>query len=180
MNHSPQQITKLLIEWGNEDQAALDQLMPLVYAELHRMAMRYMKQQNRDHILQTTALIHQAYVRLIGDCVKNWENRAHCFGAAKAMRHILIDHARSYLAAKRGGGMRPIPLNEAMVISGGRIAEIVALDDALTHLAELDSRQSQIVELRYFGGLSVEETAETLKVSPETVLRDWRAAKAWP
>jgi RNA polymerase sigma-70 factor, ECF subfamily len=176
----PQQITNLLIEWGNGDQSALDQLLPLVYAELHRMALRYMKQQNPSHTLQTTALIHEAYIRLVKDSDKKWQNRAQFFGiAAKAMRHILIDHARSTHAVKRGGETCIIPLDEAIAISSERKAEIIALDDALTRLAELNARQSQVVELRYFGGLSVEETADTLKVSPETVMRDWRAAKAW-
>jgi len=154
--------------------------MPLVYAELRRMARRYMSMQNRGHTLQATALIHEAYVRLIGDSDKQWANRAHFFGvAAKSMRHVLVDHARSHRTAKRGGPRSALPLDEAAVISGERREEILALDDALTDLAKLNARQSSVVELRYFGGLSVEETAEALHVSPETVMRDWRAAKAW-
>jgi len=177
---APQRVTKLLIDWRNGDQSALDQLMPLVYSELHRMATRYMNQQKRDHTLQTTALIHEAFIRLVGNSGKKWENRAQFFGvAAKAMRHVLIDHARASHAAKRGGERHAIPLDEAILISDERMADFVALDDALTDLAKLNPRQSEVIELRYFGGLSVEETAQILKTSPETVMRDWRAAKAW-
>jgi RNA polymerase sigma-70 factor (ECF subfamily) len=176
----PQEVTQLLVEWGKGNEAALDQLMPLVYAELRRIARLYMGMQNPGHTLQATALIHEAYVRLIGDSDKQWANRAHFFGvAAKSMRHVLVDYARAQRAAKRGGPRSTLPLDEALVISGERREEILALDDALTDLAKLNARQSSVVELRYFGGLSVEETAEALHVSPETVMRDWRAAKAW-
>lgn len=154
--------------------------MPLVYTELHRMARRYMSQQNPSHTLQTTALIHEAYVRLANDPSRHFENRAHFFGvAAKAMRHVLVDYARGTQSAKRGGGQVMESLEEALVVSGERAAEIVALDDALQELAKLHPRQADVVEMRFFGGMSVEETAEMLKVSPETVARDWRAAKAW-
>ena len=161
--------------------AALDQLTPLVYAELHRMASRYMGMQNPAHTLQTTALIHEAYIRLAGDSDRHWENRGHFFGvAAKSMRHVLVDHARARQATRRGGDdKRVVALEEAIPISGERIAEIVALDDALTDLAKLNPRQCEVVELKYFAGLSVKETAEMLNVSPETVMRDWRAAKSW-
>jgi RNA polymerase sigma factor (TIGR02999 family) len=176
----PQEVTQLLVELGKGNDAALDQLLPLVYAELRRMARRYMGMQNPGHTLQPTALIHEAYVRLIGNSDKQWVNRAHFFGvAAKSMRHVLVDHARAHRTAKRGGQRPAVPLEEAIVISGERREEILALDDALTDLAKLNPRQSSVVELRYFGGLSVEETAEALHVSPETVMRDWRAAKAW-
>src|SRR5579864_7814602 len=180
MTPVPHHITQLLNEWGNGDQAALDRLMPLVYAELRRMARRHMNQQRPGHTLQTTALIHEAYMRLAGDSAKQWDNRAHFFGvAAKAMRCVLVDHARSRRSAKRGGAVRPVTLDEGIHTSGERIAGLIALDDALTDLDKLHPRQSQVVELRFFAGLSVEETAAILKVSPETVMRDWRAAKAW-
>jgi RNA polymerase sigma factor (TIGR02999 family) len=177
----PQEVTQLLVEWGKGNQAALDELMPLVYAELRRMAGRYMGMQTPGHTMQATALIHEAYIRLAGDSPKQWENRAHFFGAAaKAMRHVLVDYARAHLTKRRGGNdYRVVALDEAMVVCGERLAEIVALDDALTDLSNLSPRQSQVVELRYFGGLNVEETAEALKVSSETVMRDWRAAKSW-
>ncbi|MFL6448698.1 MAG: sigma-70 family RNA polymerase sigma factor [Bryobacteraceae bacterium] len=177
---SPSEVTQLLLEYGRGNQAALDQLMPLVYAELHRMASRYMSRQNPAHTLQATALIHEAYVRLAANSTKDWENRAHFFGiAAKSMRHVLVDHARAHHRAKRGGEKHTVPLDEGVVVSGERLAEIVALDDALTDLSKLHPRQSEVVELKYFGGLSLEETAQVLKVSPETVTRHWRAAKAW-
>jgi len=180
MTSSPHQVTRLLQEWGNGNQAALEQLMPLVYEELRKMARRHMQQQNPDHTLQTTALIHEAYLRLAGDSAKQWKNREHFFGvAAKAMRHVLVDHARARHAAKRGGAVQVVSLDEAIATSPGRMAGLIALDEALKDLAKLHPRQSEVVELRFFGGLSVDETAEVLKVSPETVALDWRAAKAW-
>ena len=180
MASTPQQVTQLLAEWGNGNQAALDRLMPIVYAELHKMAKRHMNQQRPGHTLQTTALVHEAFFKLVGESGKQWENRAHFFGvAAQAMRHVLVDYARSAHAQKRGGAQRPVALDDAMTISTGRLAEVIALDDCLTALAKLHPRQSEVISLRYFGGLSVEETAQVLKVSPETVMRDWRAAKAW-
>jgi RNA polymerase sigma-70 factor, ECF subfamily len=180
MTLSPHRVTQLLYEWGNGNQAALEQLMPLVYAELHKMARRHMQQQNPGHTLQTTALIHEAYLRLAGDSAKHLKNRAHFFGvAAKAMRHVLVDHARAKHAGKRGGAMRVVPLDERVGTSGERMAGLIALDEALTDLAKLHPRQSEVIELRFFGGLSVDETAEILRVSPETVMLDWRAAKAW-
>jgi RNA polymerase sigma factor (TIGR02999 family) len=180
MTPSTQRVTQLLIEWGNGNHAALEELVPLVYAELHKMARRYMNQQNPQHTLQTTALIHEAYLRLAGDSAKQWQNRAHFFGvAAKAMRHVLVDHARTSNAVKRGGAVRALRLDEDIDTSGERMGQLIALDDALTDLAKLHPRQSEVIELRFFGGLSVEETSELLKVSPETVMRDWRIAKAW-
>jgi RNA polymerase sigma-70 factor (ECF subfamily) len=176
----PLEVTQLLVEWGKGNQAALEELMPLVYAELRRMAGRYMGMQTPGHTMQATALIHEAYIRLAGDSPKQWENRAHFFGAAaKAMRHVLVDYARAHQTKRRGGeGYRVVALDEAIVCSK-RLAEIVALDDASTDLSNLSPRQSQVVELRYFGGLNVEEAAEALKVSPGTVVRDWCAAKSW-
>ena len=180
MTPAPQHITQLLNQWSNGDQAALDRLMPLVYAKLRRMARRHMNQQRPGHTLQTTALIHEAYMRLAGDSGKQWENRTHFFGvAAKAMRCVLVDHARSRRSGKRGGAVRPVTLDEGIHTSGERMAGLIALDDALTDLAKLHPRQCQVIELRFFAGLSVEETAAILKVSPDTVMRDWRAAKAW-
>ena len=177
---SPQSISLLLQRWSNGDEGALEQLMPLVYAELRRMARRYMGQQPSSHTLQTTALIHEAYLRLAGQEEKRWENRAHFFGvAAQAMRHILVDYARARNTGKRGGEARTVSLEEAAIVSKERAAGLVALDDALAELAQLSPRQGRVVELRYFGGLSVEETAEVLKVSLDTVTRDWSQAKAW-
>jgi RNA polymerase sigma factor (TIGR02999 family) len=153
--------------------------MPLVYEELRHIARRQMRRQRAGHTLQTTALIHEAYVRLVGESDVHWQNRAHFFGvAAKAMRHILVDHARSRHAAKRGGAAQRVTLDEAAVISA-QPAELVALDDALRSLAGLDPRKGQVVELKYFGGLTVDEIAKVLRVSPETVARDWRLARAW-
>jgi RNA polymerase sigma factor (TIGR02999 family) len=173
-------VTQLLIDWSNGNKAALDQLMPLVYDELRRLAKRHMARERRDHTLQTSALINEAYLRLVDQKDLQWQNRAHFFAvAAQVMRHILIDHARRYHYEKRGAGAQKIPLDEAAVFTEQRAAEFVALDDALVTLAGLDPRRSQVVELRFFGGLSIEETAEVLKISPPTVQREWRAAKAW-
>ena len=180
MATSPHEVTQLLLAWGKGDQAALDQLMPLVYAELHRMARRYMDRENPGHTLQTTALINEAYLRLVDQQGVQWQNRAHFFGvAAKVMRHLLVDYARSRRNLKHGADASVVSLDEAAVVSEERTTEVVALDDALQTLARLDPRQAQVVELRYFGGLSVEETAEVLKVAPITVMRDWRVAKSW-
>jgi RNA polymerase sigma factor (TIGR02999 family) len=177
---SPDEVTQLLLDWGNGNQAALDQLMPLVYAELHRMARRYLNGQSAGHTLQPTALIHEAYFRLVVPNKRHWENRAHFFRvAAKAMRHVLIDHARAQLSLKRGGEQKDLPLDEGRIMSSERMSSIVALDDALVDLHKLSRRQAAVVELKYFGGLTNEEVAEVLDVSPETVMRDWRAAKAW-
>ena len=174
-------VTKLLAAWSGGDGEALAELMPLVYGELHRMAKRYMNSQPSGHTLQTTALIHEVYLKLSDRKEPRLQDRTHFFAvAARAMRHILVDHARSQQAEKRGGAMLQIvSIEDAAVISDQRSAETVALDEALTNLTALDERKGQVVELRYFGGLSVVETAEVLQISPETVLRDWRFAKTW-
>ena len=180
MQSSTLEVTKLLNEWRNGNPAALEQLMPVVYAELHKLARRHMQRQNPNHTLQTTALIHEAYLRLAGDSRKPWENRAQFYGvAAKAMRHVLVDHARARQAAKRGGGWQAVALDEGIAVSDERLAGLIGLDEALSRLSKLHPRQSEVIELRFFGGLGVEETATTLQVSPETVMLDWRAAKAW-
>lgn len=181
MNTPPDnEVTKLLESWSCGRQEALDELMPLVYQELRRMAKRYMNSQPSGHTLQTTALIHEAYLKLADQQEKNWQNRAHFFAvAAQAMRHILVDHARSHKSEKRGGETEIISLEDAAIVSTERAAEVVALDEALQNLSDLDERKVRVVELRYFGGLSVEETAEVLKISPNTVKRDWNFAKMW-
>lgn len=173
-------VSHLLDQWNNGDREALDKLMPLIYEELRKMAKRYMNQQKPGHTLQTTALIHEAYLRMVKQKEKHFENRAHFFGvAAQAMRHILVDYARARHATKRGGAARPVSLEEAALVTQGRADEMVAFDDALKELEKLSKRQSRVVELRYFGGLSVEETATVLAVSPDTVMRDWSMAKTW-
>jgi RNA polymerase sigma-70 factor (ECF subfamily) len=180
MTSSPRSITQLLIEWRDGDETALDRLIPLVYDEMRRLARYYMRRERREHTLQTTALINEAYIRLVDHKGMRWQNRAHFYAvAAQAMRRILVDHARSRNYAKRGGGVRMVELDEAAAVVQEQAAEMVALDEALNDLAAFDPRQSKTVEMRYFGGMSVEETAEALGVSPVTVMRDWRAAKAW-
>lgn len=180
MTISSQEVTQLLIAWGQGDESAREQLMPLIYGELHRMAGRYLAHEVPGHTLQTTALIHEAYLRLAGQSEPHWENRAHFFGvAAQVMRHILVDYARARHRAKRGGGWQVVPLEDATAVSAERAAEVVALDQALEALAAFDQRKSRVVELRYFGGLSLEETAAVLKISIDSVKRDWRLAKAW-
>jgi RNA polymerase sigma factor (TIGR02999 family) len=180
MTPSSQNITRLLLDWRNGDQSALDRLMPLVYEELRRMANHYMRNERRGHTLQTSALVNEAYLRLVDHENIEWRNRAHFFGvAAQAMRRILVDHARTRNYQKRGGGAQQVSLDEAMTLAGDRAAELIALDDALRELAKMDERKSRVVELRYFGGLSLEETAEALGVSIPTVTRDWNTAKAW-
>lgn len=174
------EVTKLLEAWSEGKSEAIDELMPLVYQELRRMAKLYMNSQPSGHTLQTTALIHEAYLKLADQKDKRWQNRVHFFAvAAQAMRHILVDHARSHQTQKRGGETQLISLEDAAIISNSRANELVALDEALQNLSVLDERKGRVVELRYFGGLSVEETAEVLKVSPQTVMRDWRFAKTW-
>jgi len=180
MAASPQQVTQLLVAWGGGDEAALDELMPLVYEELRRLAHQCMSRERPGHTLHTSALVNEAYLRLVDGKKIHWQDRAHFFGiAARLMRQILVDYARRRRYAKRGGDARRVPLDEAMIVSEERAADVVALDDALKSLAEIDPRKSQIVELRFFGGLSIEEAAEVLKVSPGTVMRDWTLAKAW-
>ncbi len=173
-------VTQLLVAWSNGDETARDELMLLVYQELHRLAHQYMKRESPGHTLQTSALVNEAFVKLIDQKDVQWQNRAHFFGiAAQLMRRILVDHARCRQYLKRGGGARHVSLEEVAIVSQERAADVVALDDALTSLAAVDARKSQIVELRFFGGLSIEETAEVLAVSPGTVMRDWTLAKAW-
>lgn len=177
---APQQITQLLLAWGNGDRAALETLMPLVYDELRKVAARHMRRQRPDHSLQTTALVNEAYMRLIDSSQVRWQNRAHFFAvSAQLMRRILVDFARSRTNLKRGGAAQQVTLDEALVIAPERGTDLLALDEALTKLAELNPRQAQVVELRYFGGLNEEETAEALKVSLRTVQRDWKLARLW-
>ena len=177
---SPDNVTQLLLDWSEGDKAALDKLLPLVYEELRRLAHHYMGRERPGHTLQTTAIVNEAYLQLIDQRNVQWQNRAHFFGiAAHLMRRILAGYARSRQFAKRGGGARQVSLEKAMLVSEEQVAEMVALDDALTALAEIDQRKSQIVEMRFFAGLSIEETAEVLGVSPGTVMRDWTLAKAW-
>lgn len=180
MTSSPQSVTKLLIEWRNGDETALDKLIPLVYEEMRRLARYYMRRERPGHTLQTTALINEAYLRLVDHKGMRWQNRAHFYAvAAQAMRRILVDHARSRRSAKRGGGVPTLQLDQAETLVVRQAADLISLDEALTELAAFDQRKAQVVELRYFGGTSVEETAEALGVSEVTVMRDWRAAKAW-
>ena len=179
-NQSVHQITERLIAWSSGDVAALDDVIRAVYQELRQMADRYLRKERSEHTLQPTALVHEAYLRLIDQTQVSWQNRAHFFGvAAQMMRRILIDHAKTKHREKRGGAMAPLPLDEALDLSQGRASELVALDDVLKILADIDERKSRVVELRFFGGLSVEETADVLQISPQTVLRDWKLAKAW-
>ena len=174
------QITNLLLAWGQGDEAALQSLMPLVYDELRKVAARHMRGQREGHTLQTTALVNEAYLRLIDASRVKWQNRAHFFAvAAHLMRRILVDFARSRNYQKRGGGAKAVSLDEAMIVAPERGADLLALDEALTRLQALNERQAQVVELRYFGGLSEDETAEALKVSVRTVRRDWNFARAW-
>jgi RNA polymerase sigma-70 factor, ECF subfamily len=178
--YSPDQVTELLIEWSNGDRGALDRLIPLVYDELHRLSARQIRKEARDHNLQTTTLINEAYLRLIDQTRVRWQNRAQFFGiAAQIMRRILVDYARSRSYLKRGGDLQMMSPDDVAVVAPERCAEVVAVDDALSKLAAVDSRKTQIIELRFFGGLSIEETAAVLKVSPGTVMRDWTLAKAW-
>jgi RNA polymerase sigma factor (TIGR02999 family) len=178
---STQSVTDLLQAWASGDQAALDELLPLVYDDLRRQARRYMRAQPAGHTLQTTALVHEAYLRLVGQSSVEWKGRAHFFGvASKAMRSILVDHARARNAAKRGGSARAITLDDAGGIAGPQASvDVLALDEALGRLAELDARKSRLVELRYFGELGVDEAAAVLGVSPATVKREWTTARAW-
>lgn len=177
---SAQDITQLLRAWGNGDQQALDELTPLVYRELRRLAKAYMAAERPDHTLQATALVNEAYLRLVDVRDVSWQNRAHFFGiCARTMRRILIDFARSRQYQKRGGDAVSMTLDNALEVPDRPTVGLLALDDALNALAKLDPRKSQVVELRFFGGLSVEETAEVLKVSPETVKRDWRFTRVW-
>jgi RNA polymerase sigma factor (TIGR02999 family) len=180
MEPRPGEVSVLLAAWTNGNEAARDELIPLIYDELRRLAGRHMAQERSDHSLQATALVHEVYVRLTDQRQVHWQNRAHFFAlASRLMRRILVDHARARQSAKRGGDARHVSLDEAMVVSEETAADLVALDAALTRLAAMDSRKCEVVELRYFGGLTLEEVAEVLKISPITVRRDWSTAKAW-
>jgi len=180
MTPTPKTVTQLLVDWGNGNQAALEMLMPLVYEELHRLARRHIGRERAGHTLQTSALVNEAYLRLIDQRNVHWQNRAQFFSiASRLMRRILVDHARNRLYAKRGGGIQRVSLDEAAVVSGSRSADLIALDEALTSLAAFDPRKCQVVEMKFFGGLSVEEIATVIGVSSVTVMRDWSTAKAW-
>ncbi len=180
MTPSSQQVTQLLSAWSDGDQTARDKLMPLVYEELHRLAHHYMRRESPGHTLQTSALVNEAFVKLVDQRNVRWQNRAHFFGiAAQLMRRILVDHARGRQTAKRGEGAHAVSFDDALYVSDERSAEVVAVHEALEQLAKFDERKGQIVELRFFGGLSIDETADVLGVSPGTVMRDWTLAKAW-
>jgi RNA polymerase sigma-70 factor (ECF subfamily) len=174
------QVTALLQAWSAGDRTALDRLVPLVHSELRRLARRYMRRERAGHTLQTTALIHEAYIRLVDAQAVNWQNRAHFFGiSARVMRRVLVDFAREHGYRKRGGGNRRVPLDDALLVTDTPDEDLVALDEALNALADVDPRKSRAIELRFFGGLSIAEAALILDVSPETVKRDCRLAKAW-
>jgi RNA polymerase sigma-70 factor (ECF subfamily) len=174
------EITELLLSWSNGDKTALEELTPLVYPELRRLARHYMQRERSAHTLQTSALINEAYLRIVDQQKVEWHDRAHFFAvAAQVMRHILIDYARRHTRAKRGAGVTHVPLTETATVTRERAAEFVALDDALNRLAQIDPRKSQIIELKFFGGLTMEEIAEVLKLSTITIKREWRSARAW-
>lgn len=177
----PTSFTGLLLAWGDGDEHALDQMVPFVYEELRRLAASYLRRERANHTLQSTALVHEAYMRLVDQRQVKWQNRAHFFGiAAQVIRRILVDHARGHQAQKRGAGAFRLSLEDAPdVAAPAKDLDLTALDDALTRLGEMDPQQAKIVELRFFGGLSIEETATALKISPATVKRDWAVAKAW-
>ncbi|HEX8845825.1 MAG TPA: sigma-70 family RNA polymerase sigma factor [Pyrinomonadaceae bacterium] len=180
MTPASHEVTRLLKDWGAGDNSAPDKLMPLVYDELRRLAHQYLRHERPGHTLQTSGLVNEAYLRLVDQSQIQWENRAHFFGiAARLMRQILVDFARRRNFAKRGGGAIRVSLNEATAVAQEQSASVVALDDALKSLEKIDPRKGRIVELRFFGGLSIEETAEALSVSPGTVMRDWTFARAW-
>lgn len=180
MASSSNEITQLLVAWGNGDQTALDQLMPLVYSELHRLAHRHIKRERPGHTLQTSALLNEAFMRLVDQRDVSWKSRTQFFAiAAQMMRRILVDYARSRRYAKRGGDAHQVTFDENLIVSRQRSADILELHDALNELATIDERKSKVVELKFFGGLSIDETAEVLGVSPGTVMRDWTLSKAW-
>lgn len=180
MNAPPPNVTQLLVNWNNGDQAALNQLLPLVNDELRRLARHYLRRESPGHTLQPTALVNEAYLRLIDQRQVQWQNRAHFFGiAAQLMRRILVDHARRHAYAKRGGGAIQVSFDEGMAVTEAKAAELLAVHEALEKLNAMDARKGRIVELRFFGGLNLDETAEVLGISSPTVQREWRAAKAW-
>ncbi len=175
-----EQATRLLIDWSNGNREAAAGLMPLVYDELRRLARGYLQRERSDHTLQATGLVHEAYLQLVDQGTTTWQNRAHFFGvAAQLMRRILVDHARRHRRGKRGGALDKVEFDEALALSVSRDLNLIALDDALQDLAALNPQHSQIVELRFFGGMTIEEVAEVLDVSPRTVQREWRMARAW-
>jgi RNA polymerase sigma factor (TIGR02999 family) len=177
---SRSEVTQLLRQWSDGRQDALDRLLPEIYAELRRLASSYLRRERPNHTLQPTALVHEAFLRLVDQKEVRWQNRAHFFGiAAQAMRRILVDHARAHAADKRGAGQKPIALDEALVAAPSLDVDLLALDEVLTRLERLDLQQSRIVELRFFGGLTIEETAEVMGISPATIGREWTLAKAW-
>ena len=174
------EVTELLQEWSSGRREALDRLLPKIYVELRRLAASYLRRERPDHTLQATALVNEAFLKLVDQKAVHWQNRAHFFGiAAQAMRRILVDHARAHAAGKRGAGQQPIAFDEAVAIAPARDIDLLALDEALTRLQAIDPQQSRIVELRYFGGLTIDETAEVMRISPATVGREWTLAKAW-
>jgi RNA polymerase sigma factor (TIGR02999 family) len=176
----PEQITQLLIDWNNGSPEAMEKLMPMVESELRRIAANYMRRERPGHTLQTSALVNEAYLKLVDQRQVRWENRSHFFAlASQLMRRILLDHARSQRRAKRGGGAIPLNLDDVAVMATEKSADLVALDDALTRLAEFDPRKGKIVEMRFFGGLTVDEVAEALGIAPITVMLHWRLARAW-
>jgi RNA polymerase sigma factor (TIGR02999 family) len=177
---SPAEVTQLLQQWSLGRQDALDRLLPVIYGELRHLAASYLRRERSDHTLQATALVHEAFIKLVDQRDVRWQNRAHFFGiAAQMMRRILVDHARAHSASKRGSGERPLSLDEALVTAPSTDINLIALDESLTRLAAMDTQQSRIVELRFFGGLTIDETAEVLHISPATVGREWTLAKAW-
>jgi RNA polymerase sigma factor (TIGR02999 family) len=180
MDRRSADVTRLLRQWSSGQAQALDRLLPQIHAELRKLAAGYLRKERPSHTLQPTALVNEAFIKLVDQRAVKWQNRAHFFGiAAQAMRRILVDHARAHGAGKRGGGERKVALDEALAISGSVDIDVLALDEALTRLASIDPQQSRVVELRYFGGLTMEETAEVMQISPATVGREWRMAKAW-
>jgi RNA polymerase sigma factor (TIGR02999 family) len=180
MSPDGQDVTRLLKAWSAGDQAALDQLMPVVYAEVRKLAQSYLRRERPDHTLQPTALVNEAYLRLVDQRDVDWNSRSHFFGiAAQIMRRVLVDHARARNAEKRGSGVVPVAFDEALDVAAARQLDLVALDDALQTLGALDARQARVVELRFFAGLSVEETADVMGLSPATVKREWMAARLW-
>ena len=180
MSPLPKDVTQLLLDWSNGNKDAVNKLIPLVYNHLRGLANHYLRRERPNHTLQATALIHEAYLKLVDQTNVHWQNRAHFFGiAANLMRQILVNHALSHNSAKRGGGAYKLSLDEAVGLSKERDVDLVALDEAITRLTSLDARQGRIVELRFFGGLTIEETAEVLGISPATVKREWTTAKAW-
>ena len=180
MTSSSSSVSQLLIAWSQGDEAALEQLTPLVYDELHRLARRYMRRESPGHTLQTSALVNEVYLRLIDQTNVSWQNRSHFFGiASRLMRRILVDHARSHARQKRGGNAQRLSLDATAVLTKEPDVDLVAIDEALTRLAELDSQKSRIVEMKFFGGLTNDEVAECLNVSSRTIEREWRKSKAW-